>query len=350
MTERFGGPQPVRMDEGGMTLLGLASVLLRNRRRIVLFAFVGAVVGLLSGLLSTRMYRSTATFIPQGSEGSASSLSIAASQFGIRLPSSGGNVWGPPLYVELLRSRSLLEAVSRESVTVVETGNRAMMVRDVLGVKATDPAERDEAVTAALRGIVSATEVKPIGAVRVAVTSPWPSFSRDLAERLVAALNRFNLETRKSQAAAERSFVERQTAAAERELRTAEDRLASFLQRNRQFASPELSFEQERLQREVTLRQQVYTSLVQSLEEAKIREVRDLPVLTLIEAPTLPVTGEARKTVVKAFLGVVLGAILGVLVALVSHAAGVAKQASGEGAEFFSLLGEATPRFLRRAR
>lgn len=227
---------------------------------------------------------------------------------------------------------------------------RSVPIRDLIGGEATNGLERDEEAVAALRAIISSTEAKAIGGVRISVTTPWPSFSKALADRLISAVNRFNLETRKSQAAAERAFVEQRTAEAERDLRAAEDRLASFLQRNRQFGSPELSFERDRLQREVTLRQQVYTSLVQSREEAKIREVRDLPVITVIESPKLPVTGEARKTVTRALVGGVVGALFGALFALMLHASSRAREATGEAAEFFALLRQATPHFLRRTR
>jgi uncharacterized protein involved in exopolysaccharide biosynthesis len=187
--------------------------------------------------------------------------------------------------------------------------------------------------------------------VKLSVTTRWPSVSLALAERLVQSVNQFNLETRKSQAAAERRFVEVQVGEAERALREAEDRLQSFLQRNRAIAdSPELGFQRDRLQREVALRQQVYTSLVQSREEARIREVRDTPVITLLEGPRLPMVGEARKSVKKGLAGGIAGAMLGVLIALVVQgAAGARRASSTEAREFFQLVQEATPQLLRRA-
>jgi uncharacterized protein involved in exopolysaccharide biosynthesis len=94
----------------------------------------------------------------------------------------------------------------------------------------------------------------------------------------------------------------------------------------------------------------VYSSLVQSREEARIREVRDLPVLTVIEPPKLPVTGEARKTVLRTLLGLMVGGLVGGLIALVRHASSNARRATGDEAEFFSLLGELRPRLRRRAR
>jgi uncharacterized protein involved in exopolysaccharide biosynthesis len=167
---------------------------------------------------------------------------------------------------------------------------------------------------------------------------------------LVSGVNRFNLETRKTQAVAERQFVEAQAAEHERLLRDAEERLQLFEQQNRVANSPELATQRDRLRRAVELRQQVYTSLVQNREEARIREVRDTPVITVLEDPRLAAFSESRKLALKSLLGVVGGAMIGMLAAfLIQGLAGARHQPTDEAREFFHLVQEATPRFLRRA-
>jgi uncharacterized protein involved in exopolysaccharide biosynthesis len=103
------------------------------------------------------------------------------------------------------------------------------------------------------------------------------------------------------------------------------------------------------MQREVSRRQEVYTSLLQSREEAKIREVRELPVITVLERPRVPVVGESRKTVLKVLMGGLAAGMIGVVIAFVAHAMAGAKRESGDEArEFFELIDAARPRFLRR--
>ncbi len=108
MTEDSAALVPVLQDDHEVSLLALGSVLLRWRRPIVALGLIGGAVGLLSGLLTTRVYLCSAKFLPQVPEGSASGLALVASQFGIRVPSSGSG-WSAPVYVELIRSRALLE-------------------------------------------------------------------------------------------------------------------------------------------------------------------------------------------------------------------------------------------------
>lgn len=350
MNEPSAGPPAASQPYCEVSLLSVGSVLLRWRRTIIVLTLVGAAAGLARGLLTPRVYACAVKFLPQssGTEGSLSGLALAASQFGIRVPASGGG-WGPPVYVDLLRSRALLEPIALDTLTVAEQGGLRVTVADLLGITGATSSRRTDRVVRALARVVTSREAKDIGAVEVTATTRWPSVSLALVERLVGSVNRFNLEARKSQASAERQFIESQADTAERALRAAEDRLQTFLQRNRMAGAPDLRFEQDRLQRDVLLRQQVYTSLLQSQEEARIREVRDTPVITVLEGPLMPVVPESRKVVLKGMLGAVAGGVLGCLLALLAHGLVSARQRPGEEArEFFRLVDEATPRLLRR--
>ncbi len=336
-------------EDDRVSLVSLANIVLRWRRTIVALGLIGAVWGGVMGLTSTRMYQSSATFIPQGSEGSASGGLALAAQLGIRVPAAGGS-WAPPVYVALLQSRALLQPVAHDTVIVAEQGNRRTTVMELLGVDPNSGPDADDIAVIDLQHIVSAGEVKSLGAVKLSAITRWPSVSLAIARSLVSGVNRFNIEIRKSQATAERQFVEAQSADAERGLRASEDRFQSFLQQNRDIGgSPQLAFERDRLQRDVSLRQQIYTSLLQSREEAKIREVRDIPGITMIEEPVLARIGEPRGTVQRVIVDGISMAMLGVVLAFLSNTIRMAKKSPSEPAkEFFQIVDEATPGFVRR--
>jgi hypothetical protein len=327
------------------SIIDIVAVLIRGRRTISYFVFAGLLIGAASGLLRARQFSVTSTFIPTSTDQSASNgFALAASQLGIRVPQGGGG-WGAPVYVELLTTRDLLGAIAADSVKVAEDGYRWIAVADLLKVEAASPAERLERTVQALRLVVSAAEIKRLGAVQLSVSTRWPSVSLALANRLLSEINRFNLQTRQSQASAERAFAESQTKEAARTLREAEDRMQFFLQRNRVAGSAELTFEQGRLQREITVRQQAYSSLLQSYTEARLREVRDTPVITVLVAPSLPLIGEPRRTVLKAAVGAMIGVVFGMLWVLLLSAR------NSPGAQIgalFEAVDEALPPFLRR--
>jgi uncharacterized protein involved in exopolysaccharide biosynthesis len=320
-------PGPLTAEEG-LSLDALLRAFLRWRTLIVGLGLLGGLMAGAVALLSPRTYSSTATFIPQGSDASTSGLALAAGQLGIRV-GGGGGTWGPPVYVEVLHSNALLAPIALDTVTVAEEGRRTT-IADVLHVPANkNSLMRAESAVSAVAGVVSVSEIKSLGAVEVSVKTHWPSVSLALAQRLVSGVNQFNVERRRTQATAERQFVEVQAAEAQTTLRQAEDRLLTFLKGNRAVAgSPELAFERDRLQRDVSLRNQVYTSLLQNLEEARMREVRDTPVITIREPPRLPVMSDGRGTVQRVVLGGFVGVALGVLIGFLTETL-VASEALG---------------------
>lgn len=347
MTESDAGRVAVYDPAGEISLLSLAAVLLRWRRPIAALIILGGLFGAVRGLRTPVMYESSATFIPQASESSPAGLASAASQLGLRPSGTGGT----QMYVALLTTRALLERIALDSIDLSdETGTRRVAVTEVLGIRAPTATKRTAAAVSALRGMIDASEVRSLNGVNVTITSGSPAVSQGVAERLVRGVNEFNLQTRRSQATAERQFVEVQADLAQRALRDAEDRLQAFLQRNRDIAgSPMLTFERDRLQREVALRQQLATNWLQNREEVKIREVRDTPVITVFEDPRLPTAPMPRKIGQKAALGAMAGGVLGIVLAFFAHGIARARLLSTDAAqEFFAQLERATPRALRR--
>lgn len=295
-------------------VLAIVNSVLRHRVRtllvvVLLWAVTAALV-----LSAPLKYVSSASFSLQGSD--ARRLSGLAAQIGLALPSGDGGQQSPAYYLELLESREILSQAS--AAVYVDTVN-GRPVRTALAeayrIKGTDTATVRDDVIKALREAVTTSKSRETGIVHVSVTAPSPRLARQLLTRLLELLSDFNLKTRQSQAANERRFVEQRLTGISAELRTAEDRLQDFLLRNRGGAAnaPELSFQRERLQREVMLRQQLHNSLAQNYEQARIDEVRDTPALTIIEAPNLPVRRAPRGLLRALILATALGLALGVL-------------------------------------
>jgi len=122
-----------------------------------------------------------------------------------------------------------------------------------------------------------------------------------------------NISFRQQQSRELRQFFESRVADALRELDSAETALRHFLERNRVTqSSPLLTFEQLRLTRDAELKRAVYTTVVQQYEGAKMQEARNVPVLTVLTPPIVPVrkSGPPRRFIVAA------GLLLGILAAI----------------------------------
>ena len=301
-------------DPGTLSLLTLMTTALEHRVSILRWAVVTAAIVSLVSLMMPRSYTASASFVPQ-SRRSPSGVSGLAAQLGISVPTEPGQ--SPSFYADLLKSRPILEAVAESRYTLVVDGDSVTgTLANVLKIEdETDDLKRDAAVEELTKEVAVGVTTRT-GVVSVDVKTRYANLSVQIARRLLDLLNAFNLQTRQSQAAAERRFVEGRLQNAKEALRQAEDVLQAFLLRNRDFrTAPELSFQEDRLAREVTVQQQVYATLAQAYEQARIEEVRDTPVITVLASPQLPARPDRRGLIKKGFLALLVGGLLGFLVA-----------------------------------
>lgn len=318
--ESEGRPAVVWYRSDELTIFDLGISLIRHRRHILLCTLA---FGLLTALLvafELPLYRASASFLPQGSDASRSGLASLAGQLGVQIPMGAqSTTLTPDFYVRLLKSRELLTAVARDSVRVEAGSETRAAMLDVLKISAGSQGAREEQAVKELRELLVASVSKTTGVVELSVATRWPLVSLSIVSRAVEEVNKFNVQTKQGQASAERKFTEARVRLAGAELRTAEDRLVRFLESNRQLSSsPELSFQRDRLQSAVLLHQQVFNSLTQSFGEVRIREVRDTPVITMVDTPAVSVTPEPRGRVTRVLLGLIAGMILGGGIAVVS--------------------------------
>lgn len=285
----------------------------RHRSLVIGAALVAAGAVTIYTLVKGRTYTATASFMSQ-SKGNVGNLGGLAAQFGIALPADMGGD-SPQFYVDLITSREILDSVVAVPYALATpTGVRQESLDRVYDADQGDtPAQRRAYVIRKLREHLSATIGKQTGVVNLSVTTPDPYLSRAIAARIVDQINSFNLRKRQSRATAERAFTEGRLAAARTDLQSAEDRLEGFMQGNRDYrAAPRLALEYDRLSRDVTTKQALVTTLTQAFEQAKIEEVRDTPIITVLDSPEVPPNPDPRGLVTKIIFSLLLGALIGI--------------------------------------
>ena len=313
---------PRRPVDDEISLWEVLTVLLRRRGIIIWTTLLVTLAAIALAQSRPLKFTTAASFRPQASEGGSGSQMMAlASQFGVNVPgSSGGNEASPEFYQEILTSREILARAANEPYPV--EGHGPVMLKDLLEIRGATEAIRDEETLKWLRAeALSVSISRETGTVTVSVTSEWPDLSKAIAEDLLAEVARFNQETRRSAAESERAFIEGRMREAEGTLKVAEDAQRAFLESNRQWQnSPLLQFQHGALMREVTRRSSVLATLIQAYEQARISEVRDTPVITVLQAPFLPPEHDPRRRVLSAALGIVLGGMLGIVGAFLVEA------------------------------
>lgn len=295
-----------------LSALDLLNVLLVNRRLVVLLPLILVVAVGIYSLTRPHQWESTAVFVPEMR--SNAGLAGMAAQFGFALP-TGETGESPVFYSELIRSRSVLGATVDSAYSLTVDGQE---LRVVLADYLEPDADAHERRNAAINHLEQSIEVetsRETGLVRMTVSTRHPELSRQIAAMLLDLVHEFNIGRRQNQAGAERRFVEDRLAHARDQLAHAEDELQRFQETNRQIRSPGLVLEVGRLQHDLLLRQQIVSSLAESYERARIDEVRNIPLITVIEEPETPVRPEGRGTVVRVLLAFLVGLVLAAIIA-----------------------------------
>jgi len=315
------GPEPPRSRTDEPGILGLLSVLLSRWRLVIGVPVIAASTALAGSFLDPDIYTATVTFVPEQRPDSRlpSGLAGIASQFGISI--GGEASQSPRFYAELVKSRELLERLLLSSYTDARQGSLgsadSVALISLLGVKGRDQNDSVQNGVRALDKLVSVKVDNQTHIVKVSVDSRYPTLAAAIANRIVAYLNDFNTKTRQSQARERRKFVEQRIVDGEHELHDAEENLRAFYERNRTWQqAPQLISEQGRLHRQVEIRQEVYLTLRREYETARIEEVNDTPVITILDRAIPPSRRSRPNRGYLMFAGAVLGSIASVLLAL----------------------------------
>jgi uncharacterized protein involved in exopolysaccharide biosynthesis len=312
-------PTSGRDDEvDEVSLLELVNVLLKRWKLVVGLPLAAAFVAGVISLIVPPKYTATATFVPEEGQSGMSlpgGLAGLAAQFGVAVPSSGAT--GPAFYADVLQSRTLLDAVLLTRFPDPrsdEAADSATLI-DIIDVGGENTLDRLEKGRRALSDALNVSVDNETSVVSVAVeTERYRATAAAVANRFVDLLGEFNTQTRQSNARVRRDFIEERMAQAELELVQAEEALEDFLESNRQFrGSPQLTFEYERLERQVTIKQEVFTTLRRSYEEARIQEVNDTPVITVIDRAVPPVRKSSPKRKLNVILAFIIGGVLSVV-------------------------------------
>ena len=312
-------------ERGGS--LDFVNALLRRWRLVAGLPLLAAILTAIVVLLLPPRYTATVTFVPEqrtptrgGGAGGAAGGGLVGLAGQLGIPLGMDPTQSPRFYAEVLTSRELLARVlltkfpdprrpaAGDSVPLLAI---LRVWGGIWGAKsAADSLDRG---VRKLRRRVSARVDIQTFLVYLSVTTRYPDLSAAVATRFIEYLNEFNATKRESQARARRQFVEQRIVDGERELHAAEDDLRRFHERNRAWQeSPELSAEEGRVHMQVNILQEVYLTLRRDYEQARIEEVNDTPVITVVD-PAVPPQRQSYWREVLVLLAFVFGGLIGVL-------------------------------------
>ena len=332
-------------EEDEIDLLELAKTIWSKRMFILKVVGIGAFLGVIFALLSPKEYKSTSTLMPEYSTESQGGASSLLRQYGGLLGISGGsynsnsNAIRVDLYPNIVQSTNFQMQLMQQPFYFSDLDTTATLFEyftelnsaGILGFIAeytiglpgkilgailskkelmtSVPGSSEESlvlnlskeefeVINTLRGKISASLDEESGIVSVTVTLPDNVAAAAVTEYTIRELTEYLTEYRTEKVLRDLTFVEGQLATAEVRFEAAQLALAEFRDSNQGNLSARAQTDEQRLNSEYQIAFNLYNSLTQQYEEAKLKVQETTPVFKTLEPVQVPVNDETSGAMI----------------------------------------------------
>lgn len=314
-----------------------------HRRRLLLGALAGLLIGALYAFTRPNVYTAQVTVMPEiqaRGAGSLGNLGSLAGLAGISLDNlNAPDAIRPDLYPNVLQSVPFVLHLLKQPVYVGETRTTMpfqafidqLAARGIRGWFGGGSGSRNEAEERAdprnfsraiqltkeqndyvefVQTNVSSVYDKKTGIITITAILPDPVVAATVARLSLEYLTSYITTYRTEKARNQVSFLARQVQEAKGRYQSAEYALSAYRDRNRATYLNTAKIDEQRLQAEYLLTQSVYNELSKQFEQAKIKVQEETPVFKTLEPPTVPLrkSGPKRTLIMLGFAvaGVVL--------------------------------------------
>ncbi len=267
-------------------------------------------------------YLSRATILlPESKTSNLGGLAGFASQFGMNLPSDNStDLSSPDMFPELLRSRTFAEKILGKNFFTLRANKNLPLIEILNGSGSSDQISKSESISKAmisLKGMIAFKKNPSSNFYALTVTTFEPIFAKELATVVLDELESLNSFYKMQIINEKIKFINQRINTVKTELENSEFKLKAFNEKNRQVSSPALILQQDRLARNVEVQKQIFLTLKQQLELAKIEEVQGASIVQVLDSPDIPLSPENKNLKLSLFVAVIFGLTIGMIVALI---------------------------------
>jgi uncharacterized protein involved in exopolysaccharide biosynthesis len=268
------------------------------------------------------LYSSSATILlPDSNSGSlGGGLAGLASQFGVNIPSSlGADLSSPVLFPELIRSRTFSEKLL-DKTFFIDKYQKELSLIEILNYEVqVNPGDKERLIANSMEqingGILSFNTSNTFSYITIKAFEPV--FAKELADLVISELNSLNKEFKSKKTREKTIFISNRIKAVNEDLKNSEMKLKNFKEQNRQISSPALQLEQGRLELDFEVQKEIYTTLKQQLELAKIEIVQNESILQILDRPQIPLGPSNKNLKTSIILSLLIGLGLGFSLAFI---------------------------------
>ena len=288
-----------KIEDNYISLIDIYLIIARNIKILFFFPFLSLLVAMFYLLFfSVPMYTSSGK-ISSSNSTSKPQISGLASQFGINLSSGTSSTnW---VYPEIIKSRKIAKRMLEKTVKSDEN-NEKKLINILLDRRNELDFDNIDIVKASNKfiSLIDIQEDRKTGIYTIQITTENNFLSKQLLQGLFDELQNFQLTYNQNQHKKAREFIENRINLIKVELEKAEETLKNFTIKNRRIEnSPKLLLEKNRLNREVGVPLEVFTTLRKELETTKIEEYKEKDYILIIDNPSLPLnTSKPNITII----------------------------------------------------
>lgn len=312
--------------EKEIDLLELAMKLWDQKKKICIWCFIGAILGVVVAFSIPKEYTTDVKLAPEASGNSKvnGSLGAMAAMVGLGGGSqSGGDAVNPMLYPDVVSSVPFLVDLFNVPVEDID-GEKKITVREYVEEDLRSPwwsvimrlpfkligllrsSDKDEtnsdkaidtfqltkpedSVVKALRARIAASVDTKTSVITISVMMQDPLVSATLADTVVNRLQEYITDYRTNKARKDLEYAELLNKEAQDNYYKAQQRYADYLDRNNGLILHSAQTTRERLQNEATLAFNLYNQTAQQVQLAKAKVQENTPVYAIVTPATVPI-------------------------------------------------------------
>ena len=357
MKETTQTPLP-QTDPDEIDLLALAKTLWNGRRTVLKSILICGVIGFIVAIASPKEFVAKTVMVPSSSDGSSKlgglgGLGGLAAMAGINLNTSTGSDLSPLVYPQIVASlpyqlelmkTSLNFSDLKEPVTFYDyyseprktnpfikytlglpgviLGLPGAILSAIRGKEPEKPGSTEQMkpieltnkqrdVCLILSGLISLNVNPKEGILTLTAIMPEARTAAQLGQRAQELLQQYITEFKIKKAKANLDFIQQRFDETTLKFEAAQEKLASFRDRNKSVTLATARTEEERLSGQYNLIYSIYSELAKQLEQAKIQVKQDTPVFTIIEPVSVPTKKSKPNRPMILFIWLFLGGIIG---------------------------------------
>lgn len=335
MQDEYKNPDttPENSDEAEIDLLELAGRLWDNRRKILRWCGIGAVIGLIVAFSIPKVYTTTVKLAPEITDtNSSGNLGALASMAGITNVSSSPDALYPDLYPDVVGSVPFLTSLFDVRVPLAKGDSVTMTVSQYLEEKTSVPwwsvilglpariinffqntedipadhtlnpfrlTKPEKNLVDALNGCIVTSLDSKTSVITIDVTMQDPVVAAVLADTVMSRLQEFVTDYRTNKARQDLNYIEQLNEEAKANYYKAQQNYASYLDRNQGISLHSAQTTRDRLQNEAQLAFNLYNQTAQQVQTARAKVQENTPVFAVVTPATVPLrASKPRKALI----------------------------------------------------